>query len=126
MHASTDLIHEFSNLNHRCGQDLGGRIPRDVGSRIITETADAAKCFHRLRKRALPIGVGVEAILVQEAQVSLRYTQWRSYVVDEQIECLLGVDFGHMLCWHTGCLLSNVGGCLHAVRYEPCRHYQVS
>ena len=96
---------KFSNLNHRGGQDLDGRVPRDVGSRIITETADAAEGLHRLRQRPLPIGVGVEAILVQEAQVSLRYTQWRSHVVDEQIERFLGVDFGHMLCWHTGCLL---------------------
>ncbi len=72
---------------------------------ILAEATDATQGLHRLRQRALALGIRVEAILVQKAQIPLRYTEWRSQVVNEQIERFPGMVFGHMR-WHTSCLLT--------------------
>ena len=44
-------------------------------------------------------------------KIPLRYTEWRSQVVNEQIERFPGIVFGHMR-WHTSCLLTMSRGCL--------------
>ena len=108
-----DLVDESGDLNHRRRQDLGRRVC-DIGRRIIAETTDAAERLHRLRERALTFVLRLQPILVQEAKVSLGYTEWRSYVMYEQIERLRGVSLGHKSVWHTSCLLSSILRCLHA------------
>ena len=104
-----DLLHEVGNLNHRSGQDLGYRcLQADVRGGILAEATDTAERLHRLRERALALGIRLEAILVQEAEIPLRYTEWRSQVVNEQIERLRGVGLRPYERWHTSCLLTMI------------------
>ena len=95
-----DLSHGSRENLRRCG-------PRHVRSRIVTVATDATERFHSLRKRTLAIGLRLQATLLQEAKVSLGYTEWRPYVVYEQVERFLGVNFSHIIWWHTGCLFEN-------------------
>ena len=50
-------------------------------------------------KKPKGLGLGLEAVLLQEAEISLRDAQWRTQVVDEQVHrlnLLIGMRY-----WHT-------------------------
>ena len=67
--------------------------------RLVAETCDSAERFHRLCDRASAVGFGLEAILLQKAEISLRDAQWRTQIVDEQVHrlnLLIGMRY-----WHT-------------------------
>jgi hypothetical protein len=67
---------------------------RQEGRGILTQARDAAERVHGLGNRTMTIGLGLEPILLQQPEISLCDTEGRPQIVDEQVQCLLGLDGG--------------------------------